>query len=99
MGIIKRESKKIAIILIEATTPNSFKILLLVKIKVAKPEAVVKLVINVAFPIFAITRCNDLAWFLCFAISCWYLLIKKMQFGTPITIINGGINAVRTVIS
>ena len=45
----------------EATIPNSFKILLLVKMKVAKPEAVVRLVINVALPILEITRCNDLA--------------------------------------
>ena len=45
----------------EATIPNSFKILLFVKMKVAKPEAVVRLVINVAFPILEMTRCNDLA--------------------------------------
>ena len=31
--------------------------------------------------------------------SCWYLLIKKIQLGIPITIINGGIKAVKTVIS
>ena len=40
------------IILMDATTPNSFNILLLVKIKVANPEAVVRLVIKVALPIF-----------------------------------------------
>ena len=99
MGIMSNESKNIAMMFIEATTPNSLRILLLVKIKVANPEAVVKLVIKVAFPIFAITRCKDLAWFRCLAISCWYLLIKKIQFGTPITIIKGGIKAVSTVIS
>ena len=31
--------------------------------------------------------------------GCWYLLIKKIQLGIPITIINGGIIAVKTVIS
>ena len=46
-------------ILNEATTPNSFKSLLFVKMNVANPEAVVTLVINVALPIFVITRCND----------------------------------------
>ena len=35
---------------------NSFNILLSVKMKVANPEAVVKFVINVALPIFMITR-------------------------------------------
>ena len=59
--MIKRLSKNIAMIFIEATIPNSDRSLLLVKIKVAKPEAVVTLVIKVAFPTFAITRCNDFA--------------------------------------
>lgn len=63
------------------------------------PEAVVTLVIRVAFPILEITRCKERAWFPCFFTSCWYLLIKKIQFGIPITMINGGIKAVRTVIS
>ena len=45
----------------EATTPNSFNNTLLVRIKVAKPDAVVRLVIRVAFPTFVITRCNDFA--------------------------------------
>ena len=39
----------------DATVPNSFKILLSVKIKVANPHAVVMLVIRVALPIFEIT--------------------------------------------
>ena len=45
----------------EATTPNSFNNLLLVSIKVAKPEAVVKFVIKVALPTLVITLCNDFA--------------------------------------
>ena len=65
--------------MIEATTPNSLRILLLVSINVANPDAVVRLVIKVAFPTLTITRCKDLAWLLCFAISCWYLLIKKID--------------------
>ena len=86
-------------ILIEATIPNSLSSLLSVIINVAKPEAVVTLVIKVALPIFEITRCKDRAWLPCFFTSCWYLLIRKMQLGMPITIINGGIRAVSTVIS
>ena len=39
----------------DATAPNSFSILLSVKIKVAKPHAVVMFVIKVAFPILEIT--------------------------------------------
>ena len=58
---MSRDKIKMAIILIDATTPNSFKILLFVKIKVAKPEAVVRFVIKVAFPTLTMTRCNDLA--------------------------------------
>ena len=84
---------------IDATVPNSFKILLSVKMKVANPHAVVMLVIRVALPIFEITLWRERAWFPCFLTSCWYLFIKKIQFGTPITIIKGGISAVKTVIS
>ena len=83
----------------EATMPNSLRSLLSVIINVAKPEAVVTLVIRVALPIFEITRCSDKAWFPCFFTSCWYLFIRKIQLGIPITMINGGIRAVRTVIS
>ena len=83
----------------EATIPNSVNNSLSVAIKVAKPAAVVKLVIKVALPTFEITRCKDLALLPCFFISCWYLLIKKIQLGIPITIISGGIIAVKTVIS
>ena len=79
--------------------PNSLNSSLSKMIKVAKPEAVVILVINVAFPILEITRCKESAWFPCFLTSCWYLLIKKIQLGIPMTIINGGIKAVRMVIS
>ena len=58
---MSKDKAKMAIILMEATTPNSFKILLFVRIKVANPDAVVRLVINVAFPTFMMTRCKDLA--------------------------------------
>ena len=99
IGMINNESRNIARILIEATVPNSFSTLLSVRIKVANPEAVVKFVINVAFPIFMITRRSDFALFPCFATSCWYLLIRKIQLGIPMTMIRGGINAVSIVIS
>ena len=93
------DNTNIIMILIDATIPNSRSSVLLVSINVAKPQAVVMLVISVAFPIFEMTRCNDRAWLPCFLISFWYLLIRKIQFGTPITMIIGGISAVRTVIS
>ena len=51
IGMINKESIKMAMILIEATIPNSFNSLLSVMINVAKPAAVVILVIKVAFPI------------------------------------------------
>ena len=99
IGMINKAKKKIAMILIEAIIPNSTSSCDFVNIKVAKPEAVVRLVIKVALPTLVITRCSDLAWFPCFLISCWYLLIRKIAFGTPITIISGGIKPVNTVIS
>ena len=99
MGIISKHKQKIAIILNEATVPNSINNLLWVMIKVANPEAVVVFVISVAFPTLVMTRCSDFALFPCLLNSCWYLLMRKIQLGTPITIISGGINAVNTVIS
>src|SRR6056300_928084 len=97
--MISKERINIPMILIEATIPNSFNRVLSVMIKVANPEAVVTLVIRVAFPILAITRCNESALLPCFWASCWYLLMRKIQLGIPITMIKGGINAVSTVIS
>ena len=97
--MIIKLSKNIAIIHILATTPNSTNNLLSVKMNVANPLAVVRLVIKVALPTLVMTRCKDFAWLPCFLISCWYLLIKNIQLGIPITIMSGGINAVSTVIS
>ena len=57
-------------ILSEATVPNSFNNSLSVITNVAKPEAVVTFVINVAFPIFEITRCKDFALLPCLFTSC-----------------------------
>ena len=99
MGIISKHKQKIAIILNEATVPNSVNNLLWVMIKVANPEAVVVLVISVAFPTLVMTRCSDFALFPCLLNSCWYLFMRKIQLGTPSTMISGGINAVNTVIS
>jgi len=56
IGIISKHNRKIAMILREATIPNSVSNLLCVIIKVAKPDAVVTLVIKVAFPTLEITR-------------------------------------------
>ena len=55
IGTISSAKKNIPIILIAATNPNSCKILLLVKINVAKPEAVVKFVSKMALPMLTIT--------------------------------------------
>ena len=54
--------------LIVVTTPNSFNKSLFVMINVAKPTAVVILVIKVAVPVLVITRCNALALLECL----WY---------------------------
>ena len=97
--MISKLSKNIAMILILATTPNSLSSELSVRIKVANPDAVVMLVIKVALPTLVITRCNAFTWLPWFLYSCWYLLIKKIQLGIPITIMSGGIIAVSTVIS
>ena len=61
IGIIMRLSKNIDTIQILATIPNSLNKVLSVKIKVANPLAVVRLVIKVALPILVMTRCNDFA--------------------------------------
>ena len=82
----------------EATIPNSTKICVWVIIKVAKPAAVVALVIKVAFPTFCMTLLSALTLFPCCLYSLWYLFKRKIQLGIPITIISGGISAVRTVI-
>ena len=66
---------------------------------VANPDAVVTLVIKVALPTLVMTRCSDFTLLPCSLTSCWYLLIKKIQLGIPITMIKGGISAVSTVIS
>ena len=56
IGMIKRQSKNMAMMLSDATVPNSVKILLCVMMKVANPDAVVVLVIRVALPTLVITR-------------------------------------------
>ena len=52
-------------ILREATSPNSESSLLFVVINVANPEAVVTLVIRVAFPILVITLSNAICLLPC----------------------------------
>ena len=70
MGITNSEMKKIDTTLIEAITPNCLSKVLSVKIKVAKPIAVVRLVSRVTFPTLRITLISDLAWLPCLLISC-----------------------------
>ena len=55
IGIINKQSINIDKILSDATNPNSESSLLFVVINVANPDAVVTLVIKVAFPILVIT--------------------------------------------
>src|SRR3970040_2603963 len=99
MGIMMRHKKNKAMILKEEIIPNSLNNSLWVIIKVAKPAAVVKFVISVAVPTLVITLCNARALLPCEINSCWYLLVKKIQLGIPMTITNEGTKAVRTVIS
>ena len=99
IGIINRHNTKITMMLKDATVPNSVSMVLCVMTNVAKPDAVVALVIRVALPTFAMTRCKDFALLPCLFTSCWYLFIRKIQLGTPMTIIKGGMRAVSTVIS
>ena len=56
IGIIRIDKRKTTKISIAARIPNSIKISLFVKMKVAKPSAVVVLVKKIAFPTFLITR-------------------------------------------
>ena len=83
----------------DATTPNSCSVSLFVRIKAANPEAVVRLVSNVILPIFCIIICNAISLLLVLLNSLWNLLIRKMQFGIPITIITGGTRAIKREIS
>jgi hypothetical protein len=52
IGINNIDKKNIPIMFNAATIPNSVNILLLVIINVANPDAVVRLVKNMAFPVF-----------------------------------------------
>ena len=97
IGIINKQSINIDNILSDATSPNSESSLLFVVINVANPEAVVTLVIKVAFPILVITFSSAICLLPWVLSSRWYLLIRKIQLGIPITIIRGGIMAVNTV--
>ena len=99
MGISNKDRINTANIFMEATKPNWRKSLLEVSINVAKPNAVVVFVRMVIFPTRLIIWTNDLDLLPCSLNSLWYLLIRKIQLGTPMTIKSGGIKAVRMVIS
>ncbi len=55
---INNERRNIKIILIDATKPNSCNVSLLVSINAAKPDAVVRFVNKVIFPIFCTILLN-----------------------------------------
>jgi hypothetical protein len=57
------QTKKNKATILSEEQSNSLRISLLVIINVAKPAAVVRLVIKVAVPTLVITRCNALALF------------------------------------
>ena len=88
----------VTITLREATKPNSNKMVVWVKQKTANPMAVVRLAKNSVTLIFSNAVSNALNLLPYLAYSRWYLLIIRIQLGTPITIIRGGINPVKTVI-
>jgi len=59
--MISKDRIKINKIFNDAMIPNSLRILLLVKMKVENPDAVVRFVKRVALPILEITRTKDFA--------------------------------------
>ena len=99
MGIMIKHKRNNPMMFNDVTIPNSINKSLLETIKVAKPMAVVRFVIKVAIPILVVTRCNALALFPCTLYSWWYLLVRNIQFGIPMTMIKVGTKAVKTVIS
>ena len=98
IGIKHNDNTYITKIFIEAMRPNSWSDWLFVSRKAAKPVAVVTLVSKVILPILPIIIFSDLILLLFFLYSLWNLLIKKIQFGIPMTIKTGGTNAVSRVI-
>ena len=63
----------------------------------AKPIAVVMLAKNKDTLLLAIAVCSALIFDTPFPISPWYLFKIKIQFGTPMIIIRGGIKPDKTV--
>jgi len=78
--------------------PNSRSTSLRVTARVAKPEAVVRLVIRVAVPMRMITRCRALILLPYRENSKLYLFSIYMLFSMPMMISRGGIIPVRMVI-
>ena len=95
--MISSEMQNIARMLTEAITPNCWSTSLVVKMKAAKPRAVVAFVMNVALPTFFTIRVRARALLPCRLYSAWYLLSRLMQLGTPITIMSGGIRPIKAV--
>ena len=90
--------KNSTIILIPATSPNSFKSALFVKAKTAKPMAAAILQNRVTIPILPTMFTMALSLSLSSKNAVWYLLKKYIQFGIPITTTSGGMSAVSNVI-
>ena len=75
-GMMMIEIKNTAMMLSAATTPKFFRTSECVKMKVAKPSAVVKFVNSVAFPTLMIIRCKAIALLPWRLNSAWYLLTR-----------------------
>lgn len=93
-----RVIKYVAITLIAATTPNSTSMELLVKYNTPKPMAVVMLAKNKVIPMVSILRCRAFILLPWAKNSPWYLLMRKIQLGKPITMMSGAIKPDNTVI-
>src|SRR5688500_15607625 len=81
-----------------ATTPNSTSIVLLVKYRTPKPMAVVILARNRVMPIVSMVRASAFTLLPCMENSLWYVLMRTIQVGRPITIMSGAIRPLSTVI-
>ena|SRR6185369_7875162 len=97
-GIRMSVIKYVASTLIAATTPNSTNMVLFVKYNTAKPIAVVIFARNKVMPMVSMVLVSAFILLPCALNSLWYLLIRKIQFGKPMTMIKGAISPDRTVI-
>src|SRR4051812_11680054 len=96
-GTIINEKRYVAITLMEAIKPNSNRMRFCIAQKTAKPIEVVKFAKKREMLVRSIAKCSDFNLLPVLVNSVWYLFRIKTQFGTPMTMISGGINPLRTL--